>query len=75
MTAATPGQKSFSPRQSSHPLSSPRCELSGGRWWSYDDAQWVTSASSLDIDHVDVVGRRVRGLEPRQGRPGLGQLT
>ncbi len=28
------------------------CKLSGGRWWSYYDAQWMTSPSSLDIDHV-----------------------
>ncbi|MBQ0954216.1 HNH endonuclease family protein [Streptomyces sp. RK76] len=29
-----------------------RCRLSGGRWWSYYDQVWVTSASSLDIDHM-----------------------
>lgn len=28
------------------------CKLSGGRWWSYYDAQWMTSASGLDIDHM-----------------------
>ncbi len=29
-----------------------RCRLSGGRWWSYYDQVWVTSASGLDIDHI-----------------------
>ncbi|MFC8841091.1 hypothetical protein ACFT8Q_13405 [Streptomyces griseoincarnatus] len=29
-----------------------RCRLSGGRWWSYYDQMWVTSASGLDIDHM-----------------------
>ncbi|MFJ6076389.1 HNH endonuclease family protein [Streptomyces sp. NPDC093065] len=29
-----------------------RCRLSGGRWWSYYDQVWVTSASGLDIDHM-----------------------
>lgn len=29
-----------------------RCSLSGGRWWSYYDQVWVTSASGLDIDHM-----------------------
>ncbi|MEU4013497.1 HNH endonuclease family protein [Streptomyces pseudogriseolus] len=28
------------------------CRLSGGRWWSYYDQAWVTSASGLDIDHM-----------------------
>ena len=28
------------------------CRLTGGRWWSYYDATWVTSASNLDIDHM-----------------------
>lgn len=28
------------------------CKLSGGRWWSYYDARWITSASALDIDHM-----------------------
>lgn len=28
------------------------CKLSGGRWWSYYDAKWVTSAGSLDVDHM-----------------------
>ncbi|MFE2041951.1 HNH endonuclease family protein [Streptomyces sp. NPDC059477] len=28
------------------------CKLSGGRWWSYYDAQWFTSAAALDIDHM-----------------------
>ncbi|ELS54322.1 HNH endonuclease family protein [Streptomyces viridochromogenes] len=28
------------------------CRLSGGRWWSYYDARWVTSASALDVDHM-----------------------
>ncbi|KAF3470012.1 HNH endonuclease family protein [Streptomyces sp. Tu 3180] len=28
------------------------CRLTGGRWFSYYDAIWVTSASSLDIDHM-----------------------
>ncbi|WP_239513005.1 HNH endonuclease [Streptomyces actuosus] len=30
----------------------PGCRLTGGRWWSYYDATWVTSASGLDIDHM-----------------------
>ncbi|MGI5414018.1 HNH endonuclease family protein [Streptomyces chartreusis] len=28
------------------------CRLSGGSWWSYYDATVVTSAGSLDIDHM-----------------------
>ncbi|MEU2388969.1 HNH endonuclease family protein [Streptomyces sp. NPDC012461] len=28
------------------------CRLTGGRWFSYYDATWVTSASGLDIDHM-----------------------
>ncbi|EFL33656.1 secreted protein [Streptomyces viridochromogenes DSM 40736] len=28
------------------------CRLSGGRWWSYYDARWVTEASALDVDHM-----------------------
>ncbi|WPP32260.1 HNH endonuclease family protein [Streptomyces sp. CL7] len=28
------------------------CRLTGGRWFSYYDAAWVTSASGLDIDHM-----------------------
>lgn len=28
------------------------CKLSGGRWWSYYDATWITSASGLDVDHL-----------------------
>ncbi|MER6407059.1 HNH endonuclease family protein [Streptomyces viridosporus] len=28
------------------------CRLTGGRWFSYYDATWVTSASNLDIDHM-----------------------
>ncbi|MFF9336971.1 HNH endonuclease family protein [Streptomyces albogriseolus] len=34
------------------PTVGPRCRLSGGRWWSYYDQVWVTSASDLDIDHM-----------------------
>ncbi len=34
------------------PTVGPRCRLSGGRWWSYYDQAWVTSASGLDIDHM-----------------------
>ncbi|MYW54259.1 DUF1524 domain-containing protein [Streptomyces sp. SID8376] len=34
------------------PMVGPRCRLSGGRWWSYYDQVWVTSASGLDIDHM-----------------------
>ena len=34
------------------PTVGPRCRLSGGRWWSYYDQVWVTSASGLDIDHM-----------------------
>ncbi|WP_306943046.1 HNH endonuclease family protein [Streptomyces phaeochromogenes] len=30
----------------------PGCRLTGGRWWSYYDAMWVTGASGLDIDHM-----------------------
>ncbi|MFB7655007.1 MULTISPECIES: HNH endonuclease family protein [unclassified Streptomyces] len=29
-----------------------KCRLTGGRWWSYYDQMWVTSASGLDIDHM-----------------------
>ncbi|MEU3901914.1 HNH endonuclease family protein [Streptomyces sp. NPDC045251] len=29
-----------------------RCRLTGGTWWSYYDATWVTSASGLDLDHL-----------------------
>ncbi|MDQ1022516.1 hypothetical protein QF035_000098 [Streptomyces umbrinus] len=28
------------------------CRLTGGRWWSYYDETWVTSASGLDVDHM-----------------------
>ncbi|MFJ8546348.1 HNH endonuclease family protein [Streptomyces sp. NPDC093586] len=28
------------------------CRLTGGRWWSYYDQVWVTSASGLDLDHM-----------------------
>jgi len=34
------------------PTVGPRCRLSGGRWFSYYDQVWVTSASGLDIDHM-----------------------
>jgi hypothetical protein len=34
------------------PTVGPRCRLTGGRWWSYYDQVWVTSASGLDIDHM-----------------------
>ncbi|MFC8406527.1 HNH endonuclease family protein [Streptomyces griseoincarnatus] len=34
------------------PTVGPGCRLTGGRWWSYYDATWVTSASGLDIDHM-----------------------
>jgi len=30
----------------------PGCKLSGGRWWSYYDSKWLTSASALDVDHM-----------------------
>ncbi|MER5934414.1 HNH endonuclease family protein [Streptomyces sp. NPDC002054] len=30
----------------------PGCKLSGGMWWSYYDAKWITSASALDVDHM-----------------------
>ncbi len=30
----------------------PGCKLSGGRWWSYYDARWLTAASALDVDHM-----------------------
>ncbi|MDT0614391.1 HNH endonuclease family protein, partial [Streptomyces lancefieldiae] len=34
------------------PTVGPNCRLTGGQWWSYYDQVWVTSASSLDIDHM-----------------------
>ncbi len=34
------------------PVVGPGCRLSGGRWCSYYDQVWVTSASGLDIDHM-----------------------
>ncbi|MFI7396556.1 HNH endonuclease family protein [Streptomyces tendae] len=34
------------------PTVGPRCRITGGRWWSYYDQIWVTSASDLDIDHM-----------------------
>ncbi|MFD3823678.1 HNH endonuclease family protein, partial [Streptomyces sp. NPDC058625] len=34
------------------PVVGPGCRLAGGRWWSYYDQVWVTSASGLDIDHM-----------------------
>ncbi|MFF3489246.1 HNH endonuclease family protein [Streptomyces sp. NPDC002701] len=34
------------------PAVGPNCRLTGGRWWSYYDQVWVTSASGLDIDHM-----------------------
>ncbi|ANJ12143.1 hypothetical protein Spa2297_34330 (plasmid) [Streptomyces parvulus] len=34
------------------PAVGPKCRLTGGRWFSYYDQVWVTSASSLDIDHM-----------------------
>jgi hypothetical protein len=34
------------------PTVGPGCRLTGGRWWSYYDQVWVTSASGLDIDHM-----------------------
>jgi hypothetical protein len=34
------------------PTVGPGCRLSGGRWWSYYDATWVTSPAALDIDHM-----------------------
>ncbi|CAL9657839.1 hypothetical protein SUDANB21_06859 (plasmid) [Streptomyces sp. enrichment culture] len=34
------------------PVAGSGCRLSGGRWWSYYDQTWVTSASGLDIDHM-----------------------
>ncbi|MGW4441910.1 HNH endonuclease family protein [Streptomyces sp. NPDC004682] len=30
----------------------PKCALTGGRWWSEYDQTWITSASSLDVDHM-----------------------
>ncbi|GGV27619.1 hypothetical protein GCM10010260_80110 [Streptomyces filipinensis] len=30
----------------------PGCKLSGGRWWSYYDSKWITSAAALDVDHM-----------------------
>ncbi|MEV0693075.1 HNH endonuclease family protein [Streptomyces sp. NPDC050388] len=34
------------------PTVGPGCRLTGGRWFSYYDQVWVTSASGLDIDHM-----------------------
>ncbi|RDD85046.1 HNH endonuclease family protein [Streptomyces parvulus] len=34
------------------PTVGPKCRLTGGRWFSYYDQVWVTSASALDIDHM-----------------------
>ncbi|WP_122614675.1 HNH endonuclease family protein [Streptomyces sp. Tu 4128] len=34
------------------PTVGPKCRLTDGRWWSYYDQMWVTSASGLDIDHM-----------------------
>ncbi|MGP3737543.1 HNH endonuclease family protein (plasmid) [Streptomyces sp. GDS52] len=34
------------------PTIGPGCRLTGGRWWSYYDQVWVTSASGLDLDHM-----------------------
>jgi hypothetical protein len=34
------------------PTVGPRCQLTGGTWWSYYDQTMVTSASGLDIDHM-----------------------
>ncbi|GHE00079.1 GmrSD restriction endonuclease domain-containing protein [Streptomyces alanosinicus] len=34
------------------PLILPGCKLSGGRWWSYYDSKWITSAAALDVDHM-----------------------
>ncbi|MEU2899617.1 HNH endonuclease family protein [Streptomyces sp. NPDC006967] len=34
------------------PAVGPGCRLAGGRWWSYYDQVWVTSASGLDLDHL-----------------------
>ncbi|MBJ6613935.1 HNH endonuclease family protein [Streptomyces sp. I4(2020)] len=34
------------------PTVEPGCRLTGGRWWSYYDQVWVTSASGLDIDRM-----------------------
>ncbi|MFD4258256.1 HNH endonuclease family protein [Streptomyces sp. NPDC058534] len=34
------------------PTVGPRCRITGGRWWSYYDQTWITSASSADLDHM-----------------------
>ncbi|MFD8737454.1 HNH endonuclease family protein [Streptomyces sp. NPDC059618] len=34
------------------PAVGPKCALTGGRWWSQYDQVWITSASSLDVDHM-----------------------
>ncbi|MGW3819021.1 hypothetical protein [Streptomyces sp. NPDC005046] len=34
------------------PAIGPKCALTGGRWWSQYDQVWITSASSLDVDHM-----------------------
>ncbi|WP_055634461.1 GmrSD restriction endonuclease domain-containing protein [Streptomyces griseoruber] len=34
------------------PETGARCALSGGRWFSEYNQVWVTSASSLDVDHM-----------------------
>lgn len=34
------------------PAIGPKCALTGGRWRSEYDQVWITSASSLDVDHM-----------------------
>ncbi|MFG2951919.1 HNH endonuclease family protein [Streptomyces adustus] len=34
------------------PTVGPKCALTGGRWWSEYDQTWITSVSSLDVDHM-----------------------
>ncbi|MET8860888.1 HNH endonuclease, partial [Streptomyces sp. NPDC004579] len=35
-----------------NPAIGAQCALTGGRWWSEYDQVWITSASSLDVDHM-----------------------
>ena len=46
------------------------CRLTGGRWWSYDDATWVTVASGLDISATWCRSRRPGTAAPPAWTPG-----
>ncbi|MEV5873987.1 HNH endonuclease family protein [Streptomyces sp. NPDC052101] len=34
------------------PAVGPKCQLTGGMWYSPYDQKWLTSASSIDVDHM-----------------------